>query len=280
MSRRLAVVGVLLLVIVVVGFAISAITKARFNANLAASRNNLRQLAQFAAHTETNPKQAGTRTATEVPPGTVVLVGVPPEDRLSWVGYVLPGLDQKRQDIAKLFAQIDDTQPWANERNQGAARTRLIVMLCPENTPQPAPDAPAITCYVAIAGLGTDAATLALPATGSAPPRAGAFRYDAATPFDRITDGLGQTLLMGETADAPGPWLRGGFSTVRGLDDTTGAKPLILAGAGGQFGGYFPNGANFAMCDGSVQTFSPRVTPAVLLKLATIADGKDGVVLD
>ena len=46
--------------------------------------------------------------------------------------------------------------------------------------------------------------------------------------------------------------------------------PLV----GGQFGGYFPSGANFALCDGSVRTFSVRTTPTVLLGLATI-NGKE-----
>jgi prepilin-type processing-associated H-X9-DG protein len=55
------------------------------------------------------------------------------------------------------------------------------------------------------------------------------------------------------------------------LDDAENAKPLI--GTGGQFGGFFPNGANFAMCDGSVRLITPQVTPAVLLKLATISGG-------
>jgi prepilin-type processing-associated H-X9-DG protein len=203
---------------------------------------------------------------------------VPPGDRLSWVVPVLPGLDQKRQDLAGLFARIDDTQPWTSEKNQEAARTRLLVMLSPEGTPQVPPDSPAVGCYVGIAGLGTDAATLVLPEKGPVPPRAGAFLYDAPTPFTLIADGLSQTLLMAETASDVGPWLRGGPSTVRGLDDAAGAKPLI--GTGGQFGGYFPQGANVAMCDGSVRIFTPQTTPGVLYRLATIAGKEDGIVGD
>jgi prepilin-type processing-associated H-X9-DG protein len=89
---------------------------------------------------------------------------------------------------------------------------------------------------------------------------------------------LSQTLLIGETNDDPGPWLRGGYSTARGLDDTANAKPLI--GFGGQFGGFFPNGANFAMCDGSVRLITPDVTPSLLLKLATIAGGQSELAPD
>jgi prepilin-type processing-associated H-X9-DG protein len=76
--------------------------------------------------------------------------------------------------------------------------------------------------------------------------------------------------LFGETRNEVGPWLRGGSATTRGLNDTPDALPLV----GGQFGGYFPSGANFALCDGSVRTFSPRTTPQVLYGYSTSA-GKD-----
>ena len=62
---------------------------------------------------------------------------------------------------------------------------------------------------------------------------------------------------------------------MRGFDDAPGAKPLI--GTGGQFGGYFPSGANFALCDGSVRTFTPQTTPRVLLSMATIAGGANEI---
>ena len=279
MSRWIAVILVLLIVLIGGGLLVTFIQKARLDANLATSRNNLRQLALFAAH-HAEPQSAAksVKMPTEVPPATVVLPGVIPGNRLSWIVPVLPGLDQRKNPIEALLAEIDANQPWNAERNQKAARIALPVVLCPENTPTAQPDSPAITCYVGIAGVGEGAATLSLPSTGPTPQKAGAFRYDAPTPFDRITDGLSQTLLMGETADETGSWLRGGQATVRGLNDSADAMPLI--GFGGQFGGFFPNGANFAMCDGSVRLFTPQTTPAILLRLATIAGGENEVVLE
>jgi hypothetical protein len=278
MSRRVAVVVGLLLVVAVVLLVIPQIQKARVNANVVASRNNLRELALFAAyHLKPDPQFDPAKLSKDVPPATVVLPGVVPTERLSWVVHVMPGLDQKRQDLAELYGRIDQTQPWAAERNQAAARTRLAVLLCPENTPQVPEGQPAVTCYAGVAGLGRDAATYRLVPGEPTPPRAGAFRYDAVTPFERIAsgDGLSQTLLFGETADAPGPWLRGGPGTTRGLDDAPGAKPLL--GPGGQFGGYFPQAAHFALCDGSVRAFTPQTTPSVLLRMATIDGGKNEV---
>jgi hypothetical protein len=278
MSRRVAVVVGLLLVVVVILLVIPQLQKSRLNANSVTSRNNLRELALFAAyHLKPDPQFDPAKLARDVPPATVVLPGVGPTERLSWVVHVMPGLDQKRQDVVDLYSRIDQTQPWAAERNQAAARTRLVVLLCPQNTPQVPEGEPAVTCYVGIAGLGPDAATLALVSGQPTPPRAGAWRYDAVTPFQRITDGdgLSQTLLFGETADAPGPWLRGGPSTTRGFDDAPGARPLL--GAGGQFGGYFPHAAHFALCDGSVRAFTYQTTPSVLIRMATIDGGKDEV---
>jgi hypothetical protein len=281
MSRRVAVVVLLLLLgLLIAGIILMALQRARLNASLARSQNNLRELALF-AHYHANPDQKIDVAALpkEIPPGTVFLPGVPPEERLGWPVNLMPVLDQKRQDVAGLLAQIDTTQPWIAEANQIAGRTPLVVLVCPGVAPKPDSHAPAITCYVGIAGLAPpDSATIALVRGVPTPPRAGAFRYDAPTPFDRVADGLSQTLLMGESAFEPGPWLRGGRSTLRGLDDSPGARPLV--GAGGQFGGFFPTGGHFALCDGGVRLFTPRTTPHVLLRMATIADGKDEVPID
>ena len=61
-------------------------------------------------------------------------------------------------------------------------------------------------------------------------------------------------------------------ATVRGLDDSPGAKPLIAPA--GQFGGNHEHGANWAFADGSVRFFTERIDPKVLFGLATIA-GKE-----
>ena len=266
MSRRVTIIGFVLLALVVGGLVLTYLPKARLNARMVGSQNNLRELGQFAAHNANpDPKRDASKLPTAIPPGTVVLPAVAPDDRLSWVVAVLPLMDRRKNPVVELLPRIDDRQPWTAEPNQQAGRTRLPALLCPENTPEVLPGGPGITCYVGIGGVGPDAAGLPL---GS--PRAGAFRYDGPTPFDRVTDGLSQTLLFAETRNEVGPWLRGGSATVRGLDDAPGAQPLV----GGQLGGYFPAGANVGFCDGGVRTFSPRTTPSVLLSLATIA-GKE-----
>jgi hypothetical protein len=266
MAWRVTIIGSVLLVLVVAGLLVSYIPKVRLQANMTTSQNNLRELALFAAHhAKPDPNRDASKLPTQIPPGTIVLPGVPPENRLSWVVTIMPLMDQRKNPVVELFPRIDQQQPWTAEPNQQAGRTRLPALLCPENPPLAPPDGPGLTSYVGIGGVGSNAA--ALP---SGSPKSGAFRYDGPTPFNDIKDGLSQTLLFGETRNDPGPWLRGGPSTVRALEDAPDAAPLI----GGQFGGYFPTGANFALCDGSVRLFSVRTTPQVLLGLATIG-GKE-----
>jgi hypothetical protein len=267
MARRIGVVFAGLLLFALVGLLLPYVMKMRARADETTCRNNLREMALFAAH-HVNPRpgvQPG-RFLGEIPAGTVVLAGVPPEGRLSWVVPVLTGLDQRRQNTEQLLSAIDRQAPWSAERNQKAARTKLVTFLCPGNPPEIAADQPAPTNYVGVGGLGADT-----PASAD-PRRVGCFRYDAPTPFDRVTDGLSQTLLFGERSADLGPWLRGGPSTVRGLDDAAGA-PAVL-GPGGQFGGNHPTGANWGMADGAVRTFTPRVDPKILFAMATIAGGE------
>src|SRR5437899_3936022 len=197
-----------LLAFATVGILLTFVPKLREKSDVVRCQNNLREISLFAAHHfKPQPNIAPGKLVTEVPAGTIVLPGVPPEERLSWFVTVLPGLDRKRQDGSTLLAAIDRGSPWPAERNQRAARTRLVTVLCPGNPAEIVAARPAPTQYVGIAGLGTDAATLTLVPPAPAPPRAGCFRYDAPTPFEAITDGLSQTLLLGERSGDLGPWL-------------------------------------------------------------------------
>lgn len=248
------------------GVALTIIPKLRANAADAACKNNLREIGLFAAN-NADPHFDRSKLTGEVPAGTIFNAALPPELRLSWYVGALPGFDQKRQRTDALIASIAREQPWNSEQNHAAARTKLAVLMCPGNPPEALADQPAPTSYVGIGGRGADS-----PGLLATDPRAGCFRYDAATPFALISDGLSQTLLIGEHSSAVGPWLEGGPSTVRGLDDGAGA--VLLQGFGGQFGGCHPLGANWGLADGSVRFFTDRTEPKVLLGMATIA-GKD-----
>jgi hypothetical protein len=265
--KRWMILGLVgLAAFVVLGVGLTLIPKLRKNAADLSCKNNLREIGLFAAH-NADPHFDRAKVTADVPAATVVNPALAPDQRLSWYVTLLPGFDQKRQKTDALLAGIDRGQPWASGPNQAAGRTKLVVLLCPGNPAEVNADQPALTNYVGIAGRGLDAANL--PATD---PRAGCFRYDAATPFALITDGLSQTLLIGERSAELGPWLRGGPATVRGIDESPGA--VVILGSGGQFGGCHPTGANWGLADGSVRFFTDRTDPKVLIGMATIA-GRD-----
>lgn len=270
MVRRAGCVVLILLAVVVAGGLVTWIVRGRALQDRVYCQDHLRELAQFGAAFAAAQAKKEPVPVDAVPPGTVVLPGVPPESRLSWVVPLLPGFNQKRQDTSAVLAAIDAGKPWEAGANQAAARAVLRALACPANVPAVPPGEPAPTMYVGVAGLGADAATL--PLGPPVPPRAGSFRYDTPTPFAAFADGTSYTLLFLETNRDPGPWLRGGPGTVRGLLD---APPLL--GMGSQFGGNHGGGANAAMADGGVRLFTERTAPAVLRALATIAGGPDEV---
>ncbi|MBY0458538.1 MAG: hypothetical protein K2V38_14455, partial [Gemmataceae bacterium] len=161
MSRRVVVAAVGVALLFVVGLVLPFLLKARMNSHVVGSRNNLRELALFAAHhANPDPARDSKKLPTEIPPATIALPDTAPADRLSWVVDVIPGLDQRRVNGALLLETIDRTKPWAADANQRAARARIAPLLCPEGTPDVAPVAPGMTCYVGISGTGADAASL------------------------------------------------------------------------------------------------------------------------
>lgn len=275
------------------GVAVGWVAKHRANQDRLYCANNLRALGQFAdVHARLSPdrplfadekgRPAPTREEQEklrrelagpatVPPGTVPNPALPPDRRLSWVVLLLPALPAGRQDTRDLFAAVDRAAAWDDPKHQALSRAPLELLRCYGKTPSVPFDSPAVTQFVGTGGVGADAPALPWPEPAKPHPRAGAFRYDAPTPFDAITDGTSGTVLFAETDFALGPWLRGGPATVRTLDAAPAARAPV--GVGGQFGGTHPGGGNFAFADYSVRFLSDRTAPEVLHAVFTIAGG-------
>jgi hypothetical protein len=207
------------------------------------------------------------------PPGTVPNPDLPPERRLSWYVLILPYVEQE-----DMYRRFDLTAAADDERNLSAAGAKIVQFVCPESGLHRGggewEPGPPVAHYVAVAGVGADAATLP---TGH--PRAGIFGYDRQTTLS-MPDGSSNTLLLVETSQNPGHWAAGGPTTVRPLDPAT--VPYI--GAGRPFGGLHVHerpwfsadryGCNVGMADGSVRYVADTVTPAVLEALATVG-GKE-----
>jgi len=115
-------------------------------------------------------------------------------------------------------------------------------------------------------------------------PTDGAFQLDTSVRFSAITDGLSNTILVGEKHVPLGKFGQGW------LDSSlyNGEYPVCyLRGAGmgvgiAQFnnepywkwGSYHTAVCLFALCDGSVQTLSKSIAPDVLGRLCQINDGQ------
>ncbi len=277
--RRWVIVGVLVIVgLLGVGVILVSVQRQRLNADRLQCEYRLQQLGQFAtAYTQgTDGLKAWEAPAADVPqavpPGTVPNLSLSHDQRLSWVSDILPYLDQKTQDTLAVRAQIDRNLSWDAAPNHAVSTIRLNLFVCPGALPEMPPEHPAPTQFVGLSGIGPDSATL--PVAPSIPARAGCFRYDTPTPLVLIreNDGLSTTFLFAETANDLGPWIRGGFSTVRGLDVGDGAKPPL--GRGGQFGGNYPGVVGFGRADGSAAFVRQDMNLAILRAHFTIAGGE------
>ena len=298
MRGRVTVLLLLLGGFLVGGLLLTLLQRSRASQSLVYSVNNVRELSQFALLGSTDPaanpqsrrlnQPADPRfqatplerfreldIAAEIPAGTVVRPDLPTERRLSWVAPLLPTFNQKRQDTLTLFTQLDKTQPWDAGPNRAVAETRLGVLVSYAAAPPATPGEPAVTQFVGVGGVGTDAPTLPLNADNVADPRAGCFRYGGPTPFAAVRDGLSNTILIGEVSTDLGPWLQGGPSTVRTFDLGPAARPAV--GVGGQFGGNHLAGGLFGFADHGVRVLTHRTDGRVLANLCTINGGPSDV---
>jgi prepilin-type processing-associated H-X9-DG protein len=196
-----------------------------------------------------------------LPRGTHPQPELAPEKRLSWLVDILPYLEEQA-----VYDEVNKSRAWDDAENRMAVSQMVPLLHCPTHWDPPV--GPAIadqTDYVAIAGVGTDAATLAVQH-----PRAGVFGYDRITTFNDIKDGTSNTVMLMETAWANGPWAAGGQATLRALDP--GGPPYL--GKDGQFGGVHPGGVMVLFADGSVRFLHESTSPRALEALATIAGGE------
>jgi prepilin-type N-terminal cleavage/methylation domain-containing protein/prepilin-type processing-associated H-X9-DG protein len=195
--------------------------------------------------------------------------GSNPEDRLSWMVVLLPYLEQD-----PLYRQFDLEKGYA--ANLPAAQKSLKMFLCP--TSHEATTGDAVSCYVAMSGIGPDAAKQPAGAPGN-----GFMGYDRVTSINMIKDGTSNTIALMETRVGLGPWASGGPSTLRGFDPAD-VPPI---GDNRPFGGHRESrtfgkhydGANAAMADGSVR-FIPSTVDAKKLAAAITITGGEPIDLD
>ncbi len=260
MRRGLTLVEVLV-VIAIIAVLIALLVPARRRVKGVAERtqcvNNLKNL-MLALHSYhgshkakpiPSPGFAEAPTEAFFPPGCMG-PGTNPEQQLSWMVALLPYLDQ-----GPLFTKFDCAKGYVE--NLQAAQTPLGVFMCPGTGTMDA-----CTTYVALSGIGPDAALQPQNAKGN-----GFMGYYRRTSLAMIKDGTSNTIAVMETRANLGPWARGGPSTLRGFDPA-----MPLGGADAPFGGH-DIGMLAGMADATVRFIPLSTDPAKLVPAITIADG-------
>ncbi len=247
------------IVLFIIGLFIPAVRRVREPAARAKCSNNLKQLA-LAFHNY----ESYSRLVPLPPTGLPIAIlkeclpmgcfgpGNKPEERLSWMVALLPYVEQdtvfKRIDIGKGY-----------EGNLPATQTAIPAFLCPETWKSRPSDA--VSYYIAMAGIGSDAAERPAGAPGN-----GFLGYYRTISIAAIPDGSSNTIALMETRSGLGPWARGGTSNLRGFDP----EDLPIFGDDRPFGGH----RIVAMADGSVRTAPASISPKTLAAAITIAGGE------
>jgi prepilin-type processing-associated H-X9-DG protein len=258
-ARAGMILGALGIVFFLVGLFVVGLYRLRGQSELTVCTNNLRRIGQAVNlyYDAADPAH--------FPPGTIGAPELDPAQRLSWMVAILPYMEVEPTPgaaLAKgspafhkgeaLYERFDLKKGWQDDPNRQAMSGPLSWFVCPASAYHPAPGEPALTQYVGLGGLGTDAPTL--PKTD---PRAGFFGYDRVINRDDVTRGLTETMMVTERAGAIGPWAAGGPATVTGVNPHD--QPYVPR----QFGGLHPGGANTLFSDGHAAFISDRAAPQV-----------------
>lgn len=249
----MAIIGVLLALL------LPATRRVRGTAARTQCVNNLKHL-MLGLHSFQSSTTSDSTAVRMLPPGCMG-PGATPEERLSWMVTLLPYLDQ---DV--LYRRFDVNRGYRG--NVTPARLAVATFLCPASKEAGSSDLAreaATTHYIAMAGIGKDAANRPAGAVGN-----GFMGYDRLTSWDMIKDGASNTIALMETRSNLGPWARGGNSTLRGFDP----NDLPLFGDGRPFGGH-EQFCPAAMADGSVRSlFYSNIDTQKLAAALTIAGGE------
>lgn len=199
----------------------------------------------------------------------------PPYSRISFWAEFLPYVGKE-----SLYRELDFGEPWNHEKNLKVAEVWVPEFLAPgyptsswrvTSREAPAGTVLAATNFVAIAGIGRDAARYD-PTDPANAKKLGICGYEWGSRVEEVTDGLAYTIYLMQTPPGlPQPWIAGGGATIRGLDETDPMKDFAhtIGTPNGQPGTYA------LMADGTVRFIPQSIKKEVLLAMATRAGGEN-----
>jgi hypothetical protein len=256
------IAAVAVAVLLVAGLVVSFIARVRGEAERIKCSNNMKQIVLAVQNYHD--------THGKFPPGTHPSQELPIERRLSWLFEIVPYIEADN-----LYSRSKTDESWDSFANRHLT-VDYMTFLCPAGPRMRYGYQSGLTHYVGNAGLGPDAATYPVGDM-----RNGFFGYDRQVSIKDVTDGLGNTIMIIETARENGPWAAGGPATLRGFDPDD--EPYF--GKDGQLGGMHKGSERFfgrrqpfctvGLGDGSVRFLKPSIDRQLLESVFTIA-GEDG----
>ena len=221
---KLEVVVLLGVFLLIAACLLPSLEMSRAKARQLQSKNNLKQWG-LAIHNYEDVYRC-------LPPGGWVLADG--TERFGCVTALLPYYDS-----SPIYNDFDLNQGWNHPRNQPICRTPLPVCQIPGATPTDTSEGYGL-CHYAV--------------------NPNVMHSNSSIRFDQITNGLGNTLLVGEAAGEYRPW---------GCPWNWRTIGTRLNDGPGSYGSPVFASTQFALVDGQVRAFNNDVDPQVLAQLAT-----------
>jgi prepilin-type N-terminal cleavage/methylation domain-containing protein/prepilin-type processing-associated H-X9-DG protein len=286
MTRRRAFTLIELLIVIaiiaiLIALLLPAIQAAREQARRMQCVNNLLQLGLAVGNYVS--------THSVLPPGVVnssgPIVNLPNGYHHGWIVQILPFLGQNN-----IYNRINIRESVYAESNMTVRAVNVATFFCPSDA-RSGPTSYAGCHHDVEAAIAAD--------------NHGVLYLNSHVRFDDISDGLGQTILLGELRQGSSPslgWMSGTRATLRNtghpLNDPGSLDALfknapqlseaekfaamarmaedgvLPAGFVGGFSSHHPNGSNFAFCDGSVRFLKTAINRRIYQLLGHRADGE------
>ena len=259
----IAIIGIL------VGLLLPAVQASREAARRMSCTNNLAQLGLAVHHFEFAMEHLPAGSTN--PTGPIKNVVDPTQIEISWVGYILPHLEQQR-----LAKTLDFNKSCFGPENAQVREIELSALRCPSN-----PHTSGVDETFNQAAVSDYAACYHADEAPIDQDNNGVMFLNSKIRYADISDGASSTFLLGEhVGDFQNlGWLSGTRGTLRNtcslnamtFEEAMAYKPEPLETGG--FGSVHNGGAQFVLCDGAVRFISESIDPEIYSYYGDRADG-------